>query len=561
MKNKILTIFITCILEIQCISIYAQNYVPGTFLLQDNAGAENKWGQRGNSNGKSNCTPCFNQYCPSGSHCGHTLVGCGAVAMAQIMWKWQYPQSSSYRTYNWNLMPAQLLNDQIAEGEEIAHFLRDCGDAVNMRYWEMNTGIDRIDETLTGSFSFIKDVEDAFKNVFNYKSVTLYSKSDWGYGSAWEDLIRAEIDAGRPVFYNGMTNLTNGHFFVIDGYDATDPSKFHVNWGWNDGSRGTFYLNNLNGYNSYQKAIIGISPTYPYPNAVNITDVSYTTVTTTKKEEAQQNIILPASGKTLTVKNGGNLTLVAGNKISFKQGFKAEQGSRLTAKIDPMYAFLANNVNITVPGWPNAFYSTDPFYIWAYNANTYNIVVVNRWNNIVYQGAGTISNNRADLWDGADVPEGVYTYHLELRNNYGRLLKVSRDVTVLRKALKSFSLQDSIVEQTEAIEKQSFANDIVTVIFDDDITEISNDDITEFPNDVIIAFPNPTNGTVNLNITKPFNYCNIKLYTMNGALVYSDNNVTQSTYTFDLSGFVDGVYTVQIQIDNVIENKKITLLR
>jgi hypothetical protein len=225
------------------IPVLSQNYVPGTKLLEDERG-EVKWGQHGNNN--YTCTPTYNEVFSPGSTCGHVLAGCGAVAMGQIMWKWQYPQGTSipdcmhagspcYRTFDWNLMPATLKDTTpYIKGMAISNLLKGCADAIHMLYYDNATGIEFIDELFNGSSSTISNIEDAFKNEFNYKSVKKHSKSDWDYGSAWEDLIRSEINAGRPVFYNGMKDwlCLNGHFFVIDGYSSVDRDSFHINFGW-----------------------------------------------------------------------------------------------------------------------------------------------------------------------------------------------------------------------------------------------------------------------------------------------------------------------------------------
>ena len=68
-------------------------YTPGEFLLQKN-GEECIWGQakNGRIRGKEGCHPSYNYFCPGDldddDQCNHTLAGCAAVAMAQIMYKW-----------------------------------------------------------------------------------------------------------------------------------------------------------------------------------------------------------------------------------------------------------------------------------------------------------------------------------------------------------------------------------------------------------------------------------------------------------------------------------------
>ncbi len=165
------------------IPVLSQNfsYTPGSLLLRK--GIEYvEWGQSVNndfSTTYNGCTPAYNQYCPPGNGaCGKTVAGCGAVVMGQIMWKWEWPHASSYRTYNWRSMPAELLKDDLEAGDAIANLLRDCGRAVNMNYMDINIlGVE-----LTGSWCTMGNLVDGLK-AFEYKSVKSHSKSDWGYGS------------------------------------------------------------------------------------------------------------------------------------------------------------------------------------------------------------------------------------------------------------------------------------------------------------------------------------------------------------------------------------------
>ena len=199
-------------------------YTPGTPLLDVPNRGHVQWSQDRNNDG--GCVPSYHKYCPSGTgeycFCNKKSVGCGAVAMGQIMWYWQWPYSSSYRTYNWSSMPAELKNSSSTnEEDEIAHLLRDCGSASNMTYW------------CSGSWTTMNNIVDAFKNSFNYKGVKKQVRSKWSYGNAWEDLLRSEIDAGRPILYRGdkCDLCSEKHYFVLDGYDANDPDYFWFNFG------------------------------------------------------------------------------------------------------------------------------------------------------------------------------------------------------------------------------------------------------------------------------------------------------------------------------------------
>ena len=91
------------------------------------------------------------------------------------------------------------------------------------------------------------------------------------------NLLKTELDAKRPIHYNGHGDQ-GGHSFVCCGYD--DGNNFYFNWGWSGQNDGFFALNNLvlgsggvggGGYDftKHQEAIIGIQPklnNYPLSN-------------------------------------------------------------------------------------------------------------------------------------------------------------------------------------------------------------------------------------------------------------------------------------------------------
>lgn len=81
-----------------------------------------------------------------------------------------------------------------------------------------------------------------------------------------EDLMRQELDAGRPILMSGYprpgTGLEDGHAFVCDGYAEND--YFHFNFGWSGDDDGYYLLKRLTpGFKDYsadQTAWIGLQP-------------------------------------------------------------------------------------------------------------------------------------------------------------------------------------------------------------------------------------------------------------------------------------------------------------
>ncbi|HNX44117.1 MAG TPA: C10 family peptidase [Bacteroidales bacterium] len=159
-------------------------------------------------------------------------------------------------TYDWGAMPNSLTGPNLA----IATLMYHCGVAVEMDY-----GVDG-----SGSYVIIaasptpeQCCEYAYKTYFGYDPSTLQGLKRANYSdNEWKQLIKNDLDQGRPVQYAGFG--AGGHTFVCDGYDVN--GYFHINWGWSGIADGYFLLDALNPgagmgtYNSGQQAVIGIKP-------------------------------------------------------------------------------------------------------------------------------------------------------------------------------------------------------------------------------------------------------------------------------------------------------------
>lgn len=209
---------------------------------------------------------------------GHVWIGCVATAMAQVMKYWEYPLSGtgehSYNhpdygtqyanfdnaTYDWDAMPNDL-NLGNSEVQEISYH---AAVAVNMDFGPGASG------------AYLSDARDALTEFFKYNTtVFLSDKSKWDSDLLWMQMLRDEIDNGRPVVYSGYNaSLTSGHAFVCDGYSSGD--YFHFNWGWGGAYDGSFKLTALipskdRNYSTNQSAIFGIEPVQTAPISIPYT--------------------------------------------------------------------------------------------------------------------------------------------------------------------------------------------------------------------------------------------------------------------------------------------------
>lgn len=208
----------------------------------------------------------FNKYTPN-----NYVTGCVATAGAIVMKHHGYPAkgtgSHSYtwngkdltanfeHDYDWANMPTKYTvgNDEAFDG--VARLMSDLGVAVEMKYAK------------GGSGASMEDLLTALKKYFGYsKYARLLAIADWG-AEVWNDRLRAEIDANRPILYSAVDSNKGGHSFVIDGYK---DESFSVNWGWGGYCDGFYRIGALNPetggkplgdkYNLSQSAVFSLQP-------------------------------------------------------------------------------------------------------------------------------------------------------------------------------------------------------------------------------------------------------------------------------------------------------------
>lgn len=223
----------------------------------------------------------YNNLCPADASApagtgGHTMVGCGAMVMGQVMRYWKYPQqgqgshsysSSNYgtlladfanTTYQYDLMPTRLGTSSTEEQvNAVATLLYHCGVAVDMRYGP------------SASTANSNYMVSALTTYFRYPATIEYHERGSLSITSWMTHLKAELDSLCPFFY-GASGSYGGHVFVCDGY--RDDDYLHLNWGWGGNYNGYFMVGDFNpgpyDFNSSHAVIVGIrGPELPAPPA------------------------------------------------------------------------------------------------------------------------------------------------------------------------------------------------------------------------------------------------------------------------------------------------------
>lgn len=189
--------------------------------------------------------------CPVATTGQHCKVGCSGVQMAQICYYWQYPvncgplesyycsrllvtldelpmttfdYSKMLHSYcHWDYDLGVEVQDTYTEEQvqEVAKLCRYVGQAAKMNYGP------------SGSASNANMKMAAMKTLGYNPNAKNLSRTAAYTTASWEGLMRAELDAGRPIMYgakNAAAATSTSHAFIIDGYDSN--GYFHINMGW-----------------------------------------------------------------------------------------------------------------------------------------------------------------------------------------------------------------------------------------------------------------------------------------------------------------------------------------
>jgi hypothetical protein len=206
----------------------------------------------------------YNQQCPIDNG-QRSVTGCVATAIAQIMKYHNWPEKGTgshngvtfdNTTYRWDQMLDVYSNNQwtVMQADAVSTLMYHCGIAVDMQY----------SSSVSGAYSY--NVQPALATYFDYdKGIKMEFRDYYSLGD-WEDILYAELESNRPIYYSGQA-AAGGHAFVCDGY--SEDGYFHFNWGWSGYQDGYFLIDALNpesggigsyegGFNTDQQIIINI---------------------------------------------------------------------------------------------------------------------------------------------------------------------------------------------------------------------------------------------------------------------------------------------------------------
>jgi len=568
-----------------------RSYTPGEVLLRDERG-ENIWSQENGSDGIS----IYNNDCPidteSEEQC-RTIVGCPAMGLSQVMWKWRWPEFAeisqaaflrslnpvqtnysirknltrgvvSYDGFDWNLIPNELnQNTPSNEVKETTHLLRQAGESLHLSYGCDETSILVVEifdlyHHALGEFGY--NLYSCIWSTYNGNNIENWSDYDWN------NMIRTEIDAERPVIYNCngyQTSYVNGHevrkgvghIYVISGYYFDDTNYFYCNLGWGGIADGYYQIlrtnenfDALSGYNHC--AVVGISPKYPTESGDVTLDFDVVKKDQTRGKNAMENIVAPSAEKSgLEVEEGGKLLLRAGKNIKLKPGFAVKKGAKFNAKIVPEFA---KDHSITVWLKDNSVGYNGNLSFDVTNANSWLLTITDASGQIFTRTSGLIeSDGVVSVWSGDRFVTENYSFEITFMNNFGSQISYvgkfeSRVIELLKEPTKSNWINTKRSNETWCVfasangsnNESSSANngsDIVTDVFQN---ESSNNEIN--------VYPNPTSGILKVVANSNINEVVVLDMIGNEMMIESANS---NKVSLDLSSLAKGMYLVKVVTD------------
>lgn len=265
----------------------------------------------------------YNLKCPvvNDTHC---YPGCANTATAIVMGFYKWPDygigtlpkytTGSYslsipatplgEAYQWDIMPYINGNPEAFDNSESANAV------ATLMYHVAVMG--RADFSISGTSSYLGTLRDALPIHMKYSPKIKYLQRKNYTDEVWNQKIREEIDARRPIVYEGFDEYT-GHAFVIDGYN--DNGYFNINWGWGGRYNGFYSLNDLapglggtgasgsGTYNLQQGGLFGIEPRYNQQEKINCLEFT---------ENPYYPMGIKVEGITIPAKKGDEFSIEAG---------------------------------------------------------------------------------------------------------------------------------------------------------------------------------------------------------------------------------------------------------
>ncbi|MCK5846935.1 MAG: C10 family peptidase [Bacteroidales bacterium] len=541
----------------------------------------------------------WNQDSPYNSECpidaagpgGRVYAGCVAVAMAQILYYYRYPEygtgSHSYNhsvygnqtanfgstNYKWNEMQNQM---GYGGNFEIAQLLQHLGISVDMGY------------SAAGSGAYSFTVPSALTNYFGYQTgAVLKHRNDYSQ-TQWNSLITTSLDNKIPLYYHGRDSQGNaGHAFNLDGYQGSD--FFHFNWGWGGSYDGFYYLSQLNpggsDFSSGQGAVFNIYPANNYPEYCNTTTQTITAKKGTITDQSGPSDYLPNSDCQWLIQPNGNIEkikfdfnkfeLASDDTLYFYDG--ASTSSPLLAKYsgNTIPSSLTSTVNsVLIKLSSTSSNEGDGFFI-SYSSIYYTYcngtMIITDSIASISDGSGSspYNNNSLCKWyikptNGLPIKLSFDSFDTEAGVDFVKIYNPEPTPSELLAIYSGNNIPQSVISPSGKM--------LITFITNPNNTNqgwsasyITADDVSiEKINkiDPYIIYPNPTKDYIHISNNGINPIEDISIFSINGKLIIRSpqNDLNRTNIEIDLQGLSEGIYFIHIKDKETVFVKKLIIL-
>lgn len=197
----------------------------------------------------------YNQLAPMGDG-GQCLVGCVATAAAQVMKYYNWPPAGTgSKQYWWNgdqscggSTAGQYLYADFSNPYDWANMPNHCNSVCNPTQQaalaELNYEVGvafSMDFGRCGSGAYTSWALSVMPQYFDYSSQMQNQNRSSHSVDSWFQVIRNEINNGRPMLYSFRYDASSGHAVVCDGWaEMYGERQYHINYGWG-GQHTTWY--------------------------------------------------------------------------------------------------------------------------------------------------------------------------------------------------------------------------------------------------------------------------------------------------------------------------------
>ncbi|MCL2434641.1 MAG: T9SS type A sorting domain-containing protein [Lentimicrobiaceae bacterium] len=243
------------------------------------------------------------------------------------------------------------------------------------------------------------------------------------------------------------------------------------------------------------------------------------------------------------IQQGADVTYIAGNSISLKPGFQAQEGSQFQARIENFNCVeLPDGINLVA--WTNIACIDEGLTFELTGATHYSVKIFTYLTgSLVYSGSGNVVGNTVTVWPVYGVSSGRYSAYItfsspddEISNSYNIYVQHCRSLTP--------------VNDPGNADSENFDHEIYY-----SVAEVSHHkfDFTVYPN------PNIGNFTIEIVHAKEMKPFSIQIFNSSGKLISGIEHCNAHKINVNHSNLLTGVYFVKLSMGNHIATKKIII--